>query len=68
MNELIEMIKKLPPNVQKEVQDYVEFLISKKSGKQGSKLSQKWAGALKEFRQKYTSLALEDKGLDWRRD
>jgi len=68
MNELIEMIRKLPPDVQKEVKDYVEFLMSKRLRKQRSKLSQEWAGALREFRSQYTALTLEDKSLDWRGD
>lgn len=54
-----EMVKKLPENLQKEVMEFVHFLLEKRSKKKGVKLSQDWAGALKEFRGRYTSMDLQ---------
>lgn len=34
--------------------------------RKGKKLSQNWAGALKEYRSQYTSLELQKKALEWR--
>lgn len=66
MPKIGEMIKKLPPELQKEVEGYVKLLIEKHARKPGKKLRQDWAGALKGYRDKYTSLELQKKGLEWR--
>ncbi len=68
MENIDEMVKQLPPDLQREVKDFVIFLIEKKARKHGKKLRQDWAGALKEYRQKYTSLELQKKALEWRGD
>ena len=68
MENIEEMLKKLPPELQREVEDFVNFLIEKKARKQGGKLRQDWAGALKDYRDKYTSLDLQKKALEWRGD
>jgi hypothetical protein len=62
------LIKKLPPNYQREVRDFIEFLLKKHLSKTGRKLRQDWAGALKEYKDKYTSLDLQKKALEWRGD
>ncbi len=63
-----EMMKRLPPDLKQEVEDFVKFLIEKKARKQGRKLRQDWAGTLKAYRDKYTSLELQKKALEWRGD
>jgi hypothetical protein len=63
-----EMFNKLPHELQQEVLDFVEFLIEKRSRKYGRKLRQDWAGALKQYRDQYTSLELQKKALEWRGD
>ena len=68
MESIEEMVKKLPPELKREVEDFVNFLIEKKARKQGRKLRQDWAGALKDYRDKYTSLELQKKALEWRGD
>ena len=65
-NSLEGVIKKLPPYLQKEVFDFVEFLLSKDTSKPKGKLKQNWAGDLREFRDQYTSLELEKKAIEWR--
>lgn len=61
-------ISELSPELRREVEELVEFLLSKQRGKAGSKLKQDWSGALRDFRNKYTSLELQKKALEWRGD
>lgn len=61
-------IKMLSPELQHEVEDFIEFLIARKKVKSGKKLRQDWAGALRDFRDQYPSLELQKKSLDWRGD
>lgn len=60
-----ELIKKLPPELQKEVEDFIRFLLEKQKKKQRRKLKMDWAGGLKEYRNQYTSLELQKKALEW---
>lgn len=68
MQNLEERMKELPPELRQEVEDFIEFLVKKRAQKQGRKLRQDWAGAIKEFRDRYTSLELQKKALEWRGD
>jgi hypothetical protein len=63
-----EMIKKLPPELQKDVFDFVEFLLEKRAKKMGRRLRQDWAGSLRNYCDQYTSLDLQKKALEWRGD
>ncbi|MGB3683823.1 MAG: DUF2281 domain-containing protein [Rubrobacteraceae bacterium] len=63
---LSELVEELPPDVQQEVRDFVEFLISKHSRTPGKELSQDWAGALRDYRDQYSALELQEKALEWR--
>ncbi len=66
MNQIEEKIKDLPSDLQQEVMDFIQFLLDKRIKKKGVKLRQNWAGSLREFRDKYTSLELQKKALEWR--
>lgn len=68
MKTLQELIEQLPPDLQQEVHDFVEFLLEKRKRKQGRRLRQDWAGALREYRDRYTALELQKKALEWRSD
>ena len=68
MENIEEMVKKLPPELRREVEDFVNFLIEKKARGHGRELRQDWAGALKDYKDKYTSLELQKKALEWRGD
>jgi len=63
---LEELVKELPVDCQQEVRDFVEFLLRKSGGRKlGAKLRQDWAGVLREYRDRYTSLELQKKALEW---
>lgn len=68
MQTLRELIEQLPPDLQQEVRDFVEFLLARRSPKRGRKLRQDWTGALRDYRNQYTSLELQRKALEWRGD
>ncbi|MGC9443767.1 MAG: DUF2281 domain-containing protein [Candidatus Methanospirareceae archaeon] len=60
-----EKIKQLPPELHKEVEDYIDFLLARAKKKRGKKLKFDWAGGLKEYRDIYTSVELQRKILEW---
>ena len=68
MENIEEMVKKLPPELRQEVEDFVNFLIEKKGRRHGRKLRQDWAGALRDYRDKYTSLELQQKASEWHKN
>ena len=69
MQKLETLIKQLPPELQEEVKNFIEYLLEKRSQKKiGKKLRQDWAGDLEDYRDKYTSLELQKKALEWRGD
>ena len=63
---LEELVKELPPSMQSEVRDFVEFLISKNPSSAGKRLKQNWAGALSSQKKNYTSVELQHKAKEWR--
>ena len=66
MQTLKELIEKLPPELQKEVRDFVEFLLERRAKKTKKKPRFDWAGALKDLRDRYTSVELQHKIAEWR--
>lgn len=66
MKNVKELIDELPPEYQRELQDFAEFLLHRsKSKKPEGELKLDWRGALKEKREEYTSVALQHKSRDW---
>jgi hypothetical protein len=61
MENLEKLIQGLPPDLKQEVEDFIQFLLSKRAQKKGNKLRQDWGGALKEYRQQYSALELQKK-------
>lgn len=65
-------IRQLPDHLKSELEDYLDFLLEKKGqssqekSEKEKKLAQNWSGALKEYREEYTSLELEEKAIEWR--
>lgn len=68
MKSIDERIKNFPPALKKEVEEFVNSLLKKRRKKNGKKLRQDWAGALRDYRGQYTSLELQKKALEWRGD
>lgn len=62
---LEEVIKKLPPEFQDEVIEFVELLLKRRKENSSRKPHFKWAGALAELKGKYTSVELQHKISEW---
>jgi hypothetical protein len=65
-----DIIKELPEDLRKELEDFAQFLWEKKfkQGFKRKKLRLTWVGGLKEYRDKFTSLDLQKKALEWWND
>ena len=61
MKSIEERIKDLPPALKKEVEEFVNNLLKKRRKRSGKKFRQDWAGTLKDYRDRYTSLELQKK-------
>lgn len=68
MQTLRELVEQLPLDLQQEVRDFVEFLLDKKVHRRQKKLRLTWAGALREYRNQFSSLELQKKALEWWED
>lgn len=68
MESLEVLFRQLPPNLKQEVSDFIGFLLEREHQRQGRTLRQDWAGALQDYRKKYTALELQKKALEWRGD
>lgn len=67
MTRLEQLVKELPPNLQREVEDFAQFLIEKHHASPPRRfLEQDWAGGLREFRAQYSALELQQQALTWR--
>jgi hypothetical protein len=65
---LEEIVRDLPPDSQAKVREFVERLLQTTDRRPQKRLKQNWAGALRDYREQYTSLELQKKALDWRGD
>jgi hypothetical protein len=65
MENIEKKIGKLPFELQREVEDFVDFLLEKRKRRRG-KPRFDWAAALKDLRDKYTSVELQHKISEWR--
>ncbi|HDM79283.1 MAG TPA: DUF2281 domain-containing protein [Deltaproteobacteria bacterium] len=66
MKRIEEVVKKLPPDLQQEVEDFINFLLEKRVKKIRGKPTFSWAGALKDLGERYTSVELQHKISEWR--
>jgi len=60
-----DVVKVLPAEIQDQVRDFIEFLLEKRARKPGGKLKLHWTGALRDWRDQFTSVELQHKALDW---
>ncbi len=65
MKSLEELVGELPPNLQQEVRDFVEFLAERNRPRRGGRLRLAWVGGLRKYSDQYTALELQKKALDW---
>jgi hypothetical protein len=56
----------LPPDLLNELESYLDFLLQKIKTSEKGEFKQNWAGSMKKFRKKYTSIELQKKSLEWR--
>ena len=61
-----ELFKELAPEGQREVLDFIEFLIGKQEARPRQQPQFDWAGALSEMRDEYSSVDLQHQLLNWR--
>ncbi|MGM0580580.1 MAG: DUF2281 domain-containing protein [Bacteroidota bacterium] len=57
-------INQLTPELIDELDNYLDYLINKRTKRSTKKLNQKWAGGLKN--EHYDSIDLQKKALEWR--
>ena len=58
-------LQQLPPNLKQEAFDFIQFLLSKQNKTREKKLNLGWAGGLKEYKDKFTSVELQKKAIEW---
>jgi hypothetical protein len=63
---LQDMIRALPPELQREVRDFVAFLLARETKKHKSRMRFEWQGTLKDMRTQYTSVELQHRISDMR--
>lgn len=66
MTTLAEFVEQLPPDIQKEVKDFADFLLEKRAKKKYEVPTFDWEGALKDLGEQYTSVELQHKILKMR--
>ena len=65
MESIQEKLNNLPPELKTEVNDFIDFLLKKIKRRHRKKLKLDWAGGLKEFKHKFTSLDLQKNIIEW---
>lgn len=67
MSAIVKEMEAMPADIQREAMDFAFFLMTKRSSQSiAGTVKQRWAGALREFRDQFTSLELQKKAQDWR--
>lgn len=66
MQTLKNLVEQLPPDLQQEVVDFIEFLLAKHRAKLRGQPRFDWAEALKDLRDQYTAVQLQHQIMEWR--
>ncbi len=64
MQNLADKIEELPDELKREVNDFVDYLISRHKT-QAKKAKLDWIGGLKEFKNKFSSVELQHMSSQW---
>ena len=67
MESIAQKIQNLPPDLQDQANDFIEFLINKKKRRIRKTPKLNWIGGLRQFKNQYTALELQKKALEWRK-
>ncbi len=70
-NIIVKKISFFPESLKKEVLDFINFLEKKyikKKKDYPKSLTFNWAGDLKEYKNKFSSIALQKKAIEWRKN
>jgi len=65
VDDTVKLIRELPDELQTEVADFARFLRESRAKPKRTKFRLDWAGALSDLKDKYTSVELQHKALDW---
>jgi hypothetical protein len=65
MKTIEEKIHGLPPELKIEAEQFIDELMEKTQTRKQTHLRMTWAGALKDYRDQYTSIELQHKALEW---
>ena len=63
--QVMELVKTLPEDLRSEVADFARFLRESRVGLKRTKFRLDWAGAGRHLKDKFTSVELQHKTLDW---
>ncbi len=66
MKSIDDKISKLSPKALRELEDFIDKLLRQIDTSTQKKLSQDWAGGLKDFKSQYSALDLQKKASEWR--
>jgi len=65
LDEVIESTKELPEELQTEVRDFARFLKESRARPRRTRFRLDWAGAGRHLKDRFTSVELQHKALDW---
>ncbi len=65
MVEIERHFKRLPDDLKRELIDYMEFLLEKRSQANKKGLELTWRGGLRELKDEYSSVELQHNALNW---
>jgi len=66
MKTVEEIMRELPPDLQEEARDFLEFLLQKRAKRPRVKPKFDWAGTARDLSDQYTSVELQHKISEWR--
>ena len=65
MKSLDDKIRELPPELQQEVESFIQSLATRMKSEDTTRLRLDWKGALQELSTENSSVDLQHKALDW---